>query len=365
MLPPGLTNSVSVIGCLDEMGQRKAKILLVDDEATNLQLLKDVLDENYQLFFAKEGKKALEICQLQQPDLLLLDIMMPGMNGYEVLEELKQSPKTRQIPVIFVTAVAELDDEAYGLNLGAVDYITKPINSAIVRARVKTHLSLVKADELHDTRLQIIHSLGHAAEYKDNETGLHVIRMSHYSRILGTASGMSDEAADELLNAAPMHDIGKIGIPDSILLKPGKLDADEWKIMQRHPQIGAEIIGEHQSSLLKLAATIAHCHHEKWNGKGYPRGLSKQEIPLAARIVAVADVFDALTTERPYKKAWEVDAAVKLILSEAGEHFDPDVVALFQDNFEEFMEVKNRWKETVVMPHSDAAVIAAQAIKSA
>ena len=183
--------------------------------------------------------------------------------------------------------------------------------------------------------MQIIQRLGRAAEYKDNETGMHVIRMSHYSRILGLAAGMSDAEADMLLNAAPMHDIGKIGIPDSILRKPGKLDEGEFEIMKTHCMIGAEILGDDTSELLQLAKVVALTHHEKWNGFGYPHGLSGEEIPRVGRIVAIADVFDALTSERPYKKAWSVEDAVELLQTSAGEHFDPLLVSLFVDSLPE------------------------------
>lgn len=321
------------------------KILIVDDEATNLQLLKGVLENDYQLSFAKNGRKALELASAQLPDLILLDIMMPDFTGYDVLAELKNNAKTRHIPVIFVTAMSEFEDEGYGLNLGAVDYITKPVNPAIVKSRIKTHLSLVRLDELNETRLEIIRRLGHAAEFKDNETGLHVIRMSHYSKIIAIEAGMTSEDVEQILNAAPMHDIGKIGIPDSILLKPGKLDPHEMEVMRKHPEIGAKIIGEHNSPLLKLAANIAYTHHEKWNGSGYPRQLQGEDIPLEGRIVAIADVFDALTTKRPYKKAWEVSAAVDYIKRESGQHFDPDLVRCFLNNMDAIMDVKQQWQE--------------------
>jgi putative two-component system response regulator len=254
--------------------------------------------------------------------------MMPGMTGLEVCRQLKQNPQTAALPVIFVTALSDSKDEAEGFAAGAVDYISKPVSPPIVLARVP-HLSLVRVEELVETRLQIIQRLGRAAEFKDNETGLHVIRMSHYSRLLALAAGYGERFADELLNAAPMHDIGKIGIPDAILLKPGKLDADEWNIMRSHAEIGARIIGEDKSSLLQMAATIALSHHERWDGTGYPQGLQGEAIPLAARIVAIADVFDALTSKRPYKHAWTVDEAFALIASEAGKHFDPALAACF------------------------------------
>lgn len=318
-------------------------ILLVDDEAANLQVLKNILETEYRLLFARDGEKALALALAEQPDLILLDVMMPGISGHQTCARLKAQDKTAHIPVIFVTALAQEDDETKGFELGAVDYLTKPVRPAIVRARVKTHLSLVRADELKQTRLSIVQRLGRAAEYKDNETGRHVIRMSLFSLIIGRQLGLDEHHLDDLLNAASMHDIGKIGIPDAVLLKPGKLDPDEWEIMQRHAQIGAEIIGEDGSSLLKMARDIALCHHEKWDGSGYPQGLAGEAIPLEARIVAIADVFDALTSERPYKKAWTIDDACQLIREQSGKHFDPQLVEHFFNALPEILEARQKW----------------------
>jgi putative two-component system response regulator len=271
--------------------------------------------------------------------------MMPGMSGYEVCAALKAQPATAAIPVIFVTALTEADDEVEGFAVGAVDYITKPLSAAIVRARVRTHLSLVRMEELRESRLQIVQRLGLAAEYKDNETGLHVIRMSHFARLLGVAAGMDSGAADDLLHAAPMHDVGKIGIPDAILQKPGPLDAAEWRVMQSHATIGAEIIGEHPSGMLALARSIALTHHEKWDGSGYPNGLAGDAIPLEGRIVAIADVFDALTSVRPYKPAWTVEAAVELLQQQKGKHFEGRLVDLFLEQLPAVLEIRDRWAE--------------------
>ncbi|WP_374981573.1 two-component system response regulator [Pseudomonas solani] len=320
-------------------------LLLVDDEPTNLQVLRHILQEDYRLLFAKDGAKALELAQRESPDLVLLDVMMPGMTGHEVCARLKADEATTSIPVIFVTALADVEDEARGFEVGAVDYITKPVSPPIVRARVRTHLSLVRLDELKQTRLQIVQRLGLAAEYKDNETGLHVIRMSHYARILARALGWSEAACEDLLNAAPMHDVGKIGIPDAVLRKPGKLDDDEWVVMREHVRIGAEIIGEHPSGLLRMARSIALTHHEKWDGSGYPNGLRGEEIAIEGRIVAIADVFDALTSERPYKRAWSVEDAIALLREQSGRHFDPSLVELFISQMPAVLEVKERWAE--------------------
>ena len=321
-------------------------ILAVDDEATNLQLLRQILQDHYRLLFAKDGARALELARQEQPDLVLLDVMMPGMSGYEVCAALKANPATASVPVIFVTALTETDDEVEGFEAGAVDYITKPVSPPVVRARVRTHLSLVRMEELRASRLEIVQRLGLAAEYKDNETGLHVIRMSHFSRILGIAAGMTEIEADDLLHAAPMHDVGKIGIPDRILQKPGPLDADEWKIMQSHVTIGAEIIGEHAGGMLALARSIALTHHEKYDGSGYPNGLKGDQIPLVGRITAIADVFDALTSERPYKKAWSEDEALNFLHEQKGRHFDPQLVELFAGQMPAIREIRLRWAET-------------------
>ncbi|NQZ10242.1 MAG: HD domain-containing protein, partial [Algicola sp.] len=292
------------------------------------------------------------------PDMVLLDVMMPGMNGYQVCQRLKDDIETRKIPVIFVTAKAEEIDEEKGFAVGGVDYITKPISPALVKARVATHMALFdntrqlsllvdqRTQALNDSRLQIIQRLGRAAEYKDNETGLHVIRMSHYSKIIAQGLGLSDDFCELLLNAAPMHDIGKIGVPDSVLLKPGKLDDEQWQVMRGHPQMGARIIGRHDNDLLKMAYDVALTHHEKFDGSGYPRGLAGSDIPLSGRIVAIADVFDALTTARPYKKAWPVSEAVELIEQQNGKHFDPTIVPVFLERLEDILAIKAQNEES-------------------
>ncbi|SHO54515.1 response regulator [Vibrio quintilis] len=336
----------------------KQVVLVVDDTSDNIDVISGILRSDYKVKAALSGQKALKIAQsTPAPDIILLDVMMPEMDGYEVCRRLKDNPQTRNIPVIFVTAKDADSDEAFGLDLGAVDYITKPVSPAIVQARVRTHLSLYdqnrhlektvreRTKDLIQTQLQIIRRLGRAAEFKDNETGLHVIRMSHYSRLIAEALDLPDNYSDLIFKAAPMHDVGKIGIPDSVLLKPGKLDDQEWELMRQHPQFGTDIIGYHDSELLKEAGIIALAHHEKWDGSGYPNGLKGEEIPLSARIVAIADVFDALTTERPYKKAWEVSDAVALIDQESGRHFDPELVAVFHQVLPDILEIKQEYAE--------------------
>ncbi len=322
-----------------------ASLLLVDDEPTNLQVLKNILASEYRLFFARDGQRALELARQHHPDLILLDVMMPGLSGFDVCRQLKRDPDLAAIPVIFATALADALNEAEVLEAGAVDYISKPVHAAVVRARIKTHMALIKTDILRQTRLQTIEILGRAAEYKDNETGLHVIRMSRYSQLLARAAGWHEECSDDLLNSAPMHDVGKIGIPDAILRKEGPLDAQEWEVMRRHPAMGASIIGVHPSSMLKMAHEVALCHHEKWDGSGYPQGLSATDIPESARIVAIADVFDALTSVRPYKPAWPVEKAVDLLRQEAGRHFEPRLVDLFLAQMESILSIKQKWAE--------------------
>jgi len=321
------------------------RIVVVDDESTNLRVLKHILGNDYRLFFAKNGLEALRIVESEKPDLILLDVMMPDISGYDVCTQLKQSDDTKHIPIIFISALNEESDEEKGFKLGAVDYITKPIAPVIVKARVKTHLSLVKADELKRTRLQVIQRLGKASEYKDNATGQHVIRMSFYAKELALHYGLSDFQADKIFNAAPMHDIGKIGIPDHILLKPGRLTEDEFEVMKRHPEIGEEILGESDSELIELAKSIAISHHEKWDGTGYPYGLAGDDIPLEGRIVAIADVFDALTAIRPYKRAWTIEETTDYIYSQSGKHFDPSLVKCIPEVLNSFIAIMNKWQD--------------------
>lgn len=340
------------------MENPRKTVLVVDDTPENLDILSEVLRDTYQVKVATRGQRAMEIVRRTPPDLILLDIMMPEMDGFEVCHRLKKDYTTRHIPVIFATASIDPRDELRGLELGAVDYITKPFSPPVVLARVRTHLALYdqnqelerkvrhRTTQLNETRLQIIRRLGRAAEYKDNETGLHVIRMSHYARLIGLAAGMDELEADLLLNAAPMHDVGKIGIPDSILQKPGKLTAQEWEIMKTHAAIGAEILGDSQGSgLLDMASVVAMSHHEKWDGSGYPLGLAGEEIPRVGRIVALADVFDALTSKRPYKEAWPLQEAVDWIVAQSARHFDPHLVDCFLQCLPDMELVRGRYRE--------------------
>ena len=333
-------------------------VLVVDDTPENIHVLSGVLQDEYAVRVATSGEKAIAAARADpQPDLILLDVKMPTMDGYEVCRRLKNDYSTQRIPVIFVTALGESEDETRGFELGAVDYIVKPINPAIVRARVRTHVQLYdqkrhllelvqqRTRELEDTRLQIIRRLGRAAEFKDDETGYHVIRMSHYCRMLAIAAGIPDYRAELLFNAAPMHDVGKIGIPDSILEKAGPLTPDEWSIVKRHPVIGAGIIGRHNNELLEMARVVALTHHERWDGSGYPRALRGEAIPLVGRIVAIADAFDALTSTRPYKQAWPIEEAVALLRREAGRQFDPRLIPKFIDMLPQIKDIMGQYSE--------------------
>jgi putative two-component system response regulator len=352
----------------------RSTILVVDDTPENIDVIGGVLKPHYKLKVALNGEKAIRLIQSTSAltDMILLDIMMPGLDGYAVCRWLKANPDTHPIPVIFLTAMAQPEDEARGLALGAVDYITKPIRPPIVMARIRTHLALydqnraleglVRArtaeleasrQELASTRLEIIRRLGRAAEFKDNETGLHIIRMSHYSRLLAQAATMPHDQVELIYQAAAMHDIGKIGIPDRLLEKNGPLDADEWAIMRRHPEIGARIIGIHDNPLLRMAHAVALTHHEKWAGNGYPMGLKGTDIPLEGRIVAIADVFDALTSVRPYKKAWPMDKAIALLESERGQHFDPELVPHFLERLPEVKDIMRRYAESTAVHEND------------
>lgn len=340
------------------MDRARKQILVVDDIVENIDVLFNILKEDYDVLAAKSGYQALKLATKETPpDLILLDVMMPELDGFGVCRILKETFNTKNIPIIFVTAKDDEGDESNGFAIGAVDYITKPVRPSVVLARVKTHLALYdrkrnledlvreRTLELEDTRLKIIRKLGKAGEFKDNETGLHVIRMSKYAQLIGRAMGMSDDEAELLLNVVPMHDIGKIGIPDKILLKPGNLNAEEWKIMQTHTTIGADILGMDKSTILKEARVCAMTHHEKWDGSGYPNGLKGTDIPLYGRIAAISDVFDALTSERPYKNAWSVDDTMEMIESEKGKHFQPELVDILKETLPEVQKIKNKYSD--------------------
>ncbi len=348
----------------------KPVVLVVDDLPDNITLLSSILSSSYRVKAANSGENALQLAVKSPPDIILLDIMMPGYDGYEVCRRLKADPRTRNIPVIFITALGEVDDERMGFELGAVDYITKPVSPPIVMARVKTQLALYnqnrileekvsqRTQEVAWSRLEIIRRLGLAAEYRDNETGMHVIRMSYYARLIARKIGLENSEADIILNAAPMHDVGKIGISDSILMKPERLTDEERRIMQMHCEFGAKIIGRHNDRLLDTARIAALTHHEKWDGTGYPGGLSGEQIPLIGRILALADVFDALTSVRPYKAAWDIDTAFKHMQEESGKHFDPQLVNAFLESKAEVLEIMQKHADsTPPAKDADEAVV--------
>ncbi len=335
----------------------KQTVLIVDDTPDSIEILEGVLNDNYSIKAARNGKMALKIAEKTTPDIILLDIMMPEMDGYEVCKRLKSNPITKAIPVIFISAKGDAINEARGLEIGAVDYITKPISVSIVLSRVKTHLALYnqnraleiqvaeKTKELTETRIEIIRRLGMAAEFRDNETGMHIYRVSEFCKMIALNYGFPEAEAELLLNIAPMHDIGKLGVQDSILQKPGRLTPEEFEVVKQHTIIGAKIIGDHKSDLLKTARIVALEHHEKWDGTGYPYGKSGEEINIFARITAVADVFDALTSKRPYKEAWSIEDALEHIKNQSGKHFDPKVVDAFFKGIREVYQIKERYSE--------------------
>ncbi len=339
-------------------------ILIVDDEPANVRLLEQMLahDGFSCLGGLTDPREVLARVVEQKTDLVLLDLNMPYLDGFAVMAQLATlDPRPA---VIVLTAQTSTEHRLRALRAGARDFLSKPFDMAELLARVRNvlevqryHLHLrqqntvleervrERTQELHDTRLEIIQRLGRAAEYRDNETGLHIIRMSHYSRLLGQLAEMQEAEVELLFNASPMHDIGKIGIPDRILLKPGRLDAEEWEIMKTHAQIGADLLDGHSAPLLQMARDIALAHHEKWNGTGYPRALAGEAIPLVGRIVAVADVFDALTSARPYKRAWALEEALAFMRSQRGEHFDPVLLDLFFTHLEAFLDIRRRFAE--------------------
>jgi putative two-component system response regulator len=323
----------------------KKKILLVDDEPNNLQLLRQILRSSYQLIFAHNGQSALAAVAAHHPDLILLDVMMPDLDGYEVCRRLKADPLMHDIPVIFVTAMGDVDDEAAGFDVGAVDYIHKPVSPAIVIRRVQTHLSLVHIKELEDSQREAIYMLSAAGHYNDNDTGLHIWRMAAYARALAEAIGWPEHLAERLELAAPLHDTGKIGIPDGILKAPRKLTEEEWVTMRQHSLIGYEILQCSNTPIFKMAAEIALYHHEKWDGSGYPKGLAGDNIPQSAQIVAIADVFDALTMKRSYKEAWSVEASLEEMRANSGTHFNPALLTIFLNILPKILNIKKEWDE--------------------
>jgi putative two-component system response regulator len=354
------------------MDESKPTILIVDDLVENRKLLQDyTLVLGYESITSNDGLEALEKVEEESIDLVLLDMMMPKMGGLETLNRLKEDPKSRHIPVIMISALDEVEKVVQCIKIGAVDYLSKPFNPTLLKARIESALAAKKlhdreeeyrrkienynvqlesevwkrTEEVTQVRQRVIHRLGRASEYRDNQTGLHVIRMSHYCSKLGTGLGWDKKQCDLIFHASPMHDVGKIGIPDKILLKADKLDHDEWEIMKTHSAMGAKILRGGESELELMAERIAMSHHEKWDGTGYPDGLEGNEIPLEARIVIIADVFDALTSHRPYKKEWSVEEATKYIEENSGTYFDPNLVSLFKEILPDIIKVKTLFAE--------------------
>jgi len=343
-----------------------ANILVVDDQEMNVRLLEKILQHaGYKnITCISDSREVANLYQENDYDLVLLDIRMPHLDGFDVMEQLNEIEKESYVPVLVLTAQNDQETRLHALELGAKDFLTKPFDQTEVLLRINNLLEVrllhqqqrnlnkvldervnERTRELNETRLEVIRRLGRAAEFRDNETGYHIIRMSKYSQIIAYNHGLSEQEAELILNASPMHDIGKIGIPDSILLKPGKLDKEEWAIMQTHSAIGADILSGHDSELMNMAREIAMNHHEKFDGSGYPQGLKGEEIPITARIVAISDVFDALTSVRPYKKAWPVEEALAEIRNCAGNHFDPELVSTFERSLPEILDVRSQYQE--------------------
>lgn len=318
-------------------------ILIVDDEPLNIEVLEAILGDEHPTIAARSGLQAIDAARRHGPGLILLDVRMPDLDGLDVCCRLKADPLTESIPVIFVTSLDEISDEASGFAAGAVDYLVKPVSPAIVRARVRTHLSLTRTADLERAYRDAIHMLGQAGHHNDNDTGVHIWRMASYSRLLAEAVGWPEDRCRTLELAAPMHDTGKIGIPDGILRKPGPLDAEEWSVMKTHSRIGADILSRSDAPVFRMAAEIALHHHERWDGRGYPDGLAGRGIQDESRIVALADVFDALSMRRPYKEAWSPDRILDAIRSGSGHHFDPRLVEAFFDIYPRILEAKDAW----------------------
>lgn len=358
----------------------KPTVLVVDDTPDNLTLMSGLLKDRYKVKVANSGDKALKIVRNDSaPDLILLDIMMPGLSGYDVCREIKADPATRDIPIIFLTAMSEVEDEKKGLEMGAADYITKPISPPIVLARVETQLGMkAAADFLRDKNAFLeqeiakrtrevmaiqdvtILAMASMAETRDPETGNHIRRTQFYVRALAKALQghprfshyLTERNIEVLFKSAPLHDIGKVGIPDHILLKPGRLDPHEFEIMKTHTTLGRDAIEHAEQALgtpvdfLATAKEIAYSHQEKWNGSGYPQGIGGDEIPISARLMAVADVYDALISRRVYKDAMPHEQAVAIIVEGKGSHFDPDIVDAFLAIQDDFLAIALRYADS-------------------
>lgn len=341
-------------------------ILIVDDQIVNVKLLEKILKRAGfdNVFSTTDSRQAVSLFQKHNIDALLLDIRMPHLDGFEVMEKLQSIVTNDYLPILVLTAELTSETRSKSLSNGAKDFITKPFDRTEVLQRIQNILEVrllhkqiteqnvrleekvkKRTQELEDSQLEVIQRLGLAAEYKDNETGNHVMRMSKFSQLLGKTIGFSDKDSEILLHATSMHDIGKIGIPDYILLKPGKLNAEEWEIMKTHVTIGTKMLSDGKSAILKLAQVVILTHHEKWDGSGYPNGLAAEAIPVPGRICAISDVFDALTSTRPYKKPWSIEDAMLFIKEQSGKHFDPHLVTIFERILPEILSIRARYMD--------------------
>ncbi len=342
------------------------KILIGEGERNTNETLKLLLEkEGYKIIQASSGESTLKKTHLFDPDLILLDgKMAEGISGFETCRRLKSDKTTRDIPVIFISSKGEPEETHNGFQVGGVDYITKPFKGEEIRARVKTHLSLnltkkaledqdqifeekvkKRTKEIYDSRLEIIQSLGLTTEYCDHITPSHVLRISNYCALLGLACGMNPKEVDLLTQASPLYDLGKIGIPDNILLKPGKLAPDEMNIIHRHVAIGTKILSGSQSELINMAKAIAQTHHERWDGTGYIKGLKGEDIPLVGRICSLCSVFEALTSNRPYRTALSVEESMTKIKALSSKHFDPNLVKLFKQLLPDIKKIKKQFPD--------------------
>lgn len=344
-------------------------ILIADDDIWQQKLIQVTLSGmGFQIVTANDGEKALSLMMEHVPDVLLLDIQMPKKNGFEVLAAVKQNPATQGVQVVMVTGTEENEARARALELGADDFLMKPVDRVLLKARIRSSVKLkayydhlkvyqqqletdveIKTRQLHEAFIQLqessletIFRLARAAEYKDEDTGDHILRMSHTSKALADGMALDKKFCEMILYASPMHDVGKIGIPDRILLKPGRLDPEEMDIMKNHTIIGARILEGSSSEIVQMAEIISLSHHEKWDGSGYPQGLAGKDIPLEGRIVAVADVFDALLSARPYKKPFTIDQAIEILQQGRAAHFDPEVLDVFFACLEQILEIQRK-----------------------
>ncbi len=345
---------------ISQLQCQKAAILIVDDQMTNIMLLENILQASgyTNIHSTTDSTEVVKLYREINPDLICLDIRMPEVDGFQVMGQLKVVNKRPFLPILVLTSEEDRGTRLRALESGAKDFLNKPFDKVEVLMRIRNLLETgllhkenvqqmemleetvsTRTKALEDTQREVIHRLGRAAEYRDNDTGAHIVRMSHYAAILAQAAGMDEDECRLIQQAMPMHDIGKIGIPDEILLKPDKLTDEEWLTMRRHTVIGAELLSGSESALLQMAEIIALTHHEKWDGSGYPNKLSGEDIPLPGRICAVCDIFDALTSQRPYKEAWAIEKATEHIRGLAGGHLDPQLVQLFEDMLPLMLEV--------------------------